>query len=198
MTDALPNQAATPFESEENLFHWNARIRMLFNPILWRSFLLVFGIPTVLLAAGLNVAFCSVENALLMALGLFTFFFVIWTITAIVVDLIGGFQAKYLITTKGIYFESGKAEKATADAAVVVGVLTGSTGAARAGLLARSEQSSFIDWMRVKKVTIRLSRRYIALRGAFGSKPIGLYCTEENFPKVLETVRAKCQGASLS
>jgi hypothetical protein len=198
MTDALPNQAATPLEPEENLFQWNARIRMLFNPILWRSFLLVFGIPTVLLAAGLSVAFGSVENALLMALGLFTFFFVIWIITAIVVDLIGGFQAKYLITTKGIYFESGKVEKATANAAVVVGALTGSSGAAGAGLLARSEQSSFIDWKRVKKVTVRPSSRVITVRGGFGSKPIGLYCTEENFHKVLETVRAKCQGASLS
>jgi hypothetical protein len=72
-----PNQAATRLESEEDLFQWNARIRMLFNPILWRSFLLVFGIPTVLLAAALSVAFGSVENALLMALGLFAFFFVI-------------------------------------------------------------------------------------------------------------------------
>lgn len=198
MTDALPNQAETPFESEQNLFHWNARIRMLFNPILWRSFLLVFGIPSVLLAAGLSVAFGSIKNALLMALGLFTFFFVIWIVVAIVIDLIGGFQAKYLITTKGVYFESGKAEKATADAAIVVGALTGSAGTAGAGLLARSEQSSFIDWKRVKKVTIRPSRRYIAVRGSFGSKPIGLYCTEENFPKVLETVRAKCKGASQS
>jgi hypothetical protein len=195
MTDPLPNKVASPLESEETLFQWNARIRMLFNPVLWRSFLFVFCIPILLLSAVLGVLSGSVEDAWLLALGGLIFFVALWILIAIVVDLMGGFQAKYLITNEGIYFKSGKAEKAVANTAVVVGALARSAGS---GLLARSEQSSFLDWKRVKKVKIRPSLRYIEVRGGFGSKPIGLYCTEENFPKVLETVRAKRPGASLS
>ena len=181
--------SATP-ESEEVLFKWDHSIKMLFNATLWKTFFAIFGIPLTLL--GLFIKFAGkVHNVLLPMLGIFAFFFVIWVITGIIIDLMGGFFATYVITSKGIYFASGKKERAIANAATLVGALAGSLGATGAGLLARSEQDASIEWAKVKKVKVSAGSRYIFIREGFGSKPIGLYCNKENFPQVLALVQSK-------
>ena len=130
--------------------------------------------------------------------GLFVFFAVIWAAVGAVFDIAGGFHASYTITSKGIYFSSGKTEKDIADAVTVLGILSGSAGRTGAGLLARSEQDAFIGWSEVRKVKIREGKCYIFVRKGFGSKPIGLYCTEENFRPVLQAIRSHSPSAHYS
>jgi hypothetical protein len=191
-----PNSKPAPaaaLEKEEVLFKWNHQIKMLFNATLWKTFFAIFGIPITLL--GLLIKFVGHAHHVLLAMaGIFAFFFVIWIIAGIIIDLMGGFYAKYVITSKGIYFASGKKERAIADAATVVGVLAGSLGATGTGLLARSEQDNSVEWEKIKKVKVRKSQRYIFIREGFGSKPIGLYCNKENFEPVLALVRSKFKG----
>lgn len=177
--------------NEENLFQWNSRIKMLGNPILWGNFLVVFGAPILVLGIVLGLV-GKIQEAILLAGGLFAFFAVIWFVTGMVIDLGGGFFASYRITSKGIYFASGKSEKAVADAVTAAGALAGSAGTAGAGLLARAEQSAFIEWGEIKKVKVRERSRHLFIRKEFGSKPIGLYCTEENFQKIRDLVQSKC------
>ena len=180
---------------EESLFSWKSRIKMLFNPILWRSFLFVFGISILLLGIFFVVISGNFRNTLLLMGGLFVFFAVIWAVVGVVFDLAGGFHASYVITSRGIYFSSGKAEKDIADAVAVIGILSGSAGRAGAGLLARSEQDAFIGWSEVRKVKVSEGKRYILVKKGFGSKPVGLYCTEDNFGPVLQTIRSKSPSA---
>ncbi len=184
---AAPAAAA---EKEEVLFQWDHQIKMLFNATLWKTFFAIFGIPLTLLGLFLKFA-VKVPTVFLPMAGIFAFFFVIWTITGIIIDLMGGFFARYVITDKGIYFASGKKERAIADVATVVGVLAGSLGATGAGLLARSEQDASVEWTKVKKVKVCAGSRYIFIREGFGSKPIGLYCNKENFDQVLALVQSK-------
>ena len=184
--------SATP-ESEEVLFKWDHSIKMLFNATLWKTFFAIFGIPITLLGLFLKFA-VKVPNVFLPMAGIFAFFFVIWIIAGVIIDLMGGFFAQYVITSRGIYFASGKKERAIANAATVVGVLAGSLGATGAGMLARSEQDASLEWSKVKKVKISTGSRYIFIREGFGSKPLGLYCTKDNFEKVLGLVRSHCQG----
>ncbi len=180
-------------ENEEKLLQWNIRIKMLFNPILWKNFLVVLGIPILLL--GLVFSFTGrFKETSYLAGGLFVFFGFIWFIVGVVIDLSGGFFASYLLTSKGIYFSSGKTEKSIADIAVIAGILTGSSSATGAGLLARAEQTSFIEWGQIKKLKVRRGSRYIFARKGFGSKPVGIYCTKENFEKVLSLIQSKCKG----
>lgn len=193
MADTNQKDPKAASGSEENLFQWNYQIKMLFNPTLWKTFFVIFGIPIALL--GLVLKFIAkIHPVLLPMAGIFVFFFVIWVITGIMMDLMGGFLASYRLTSKGIYFTSGKNEKNIADAVTVIGALTGKPGMAGAGLLARAEQSNFIDWAKVKKVKVRAGSRYIFIREGFGCKPVGLYCTKENFHQVLDIVRSHCQG----
>ena len=187
MENNPPSAAA---ENEEVLFRWDHKIKMLFNPVLWGSFVACFGIPAVLLGIGLTFT-GNMKVAVFLPAGLIVFFAVIWVLTGIVIDLGGGFFASFVISSKGIYFSSGPGAKAAANAATVIGVLAGSATGAGAGLLARSEQDAFLAWEKLKKVKVRKSIRYIFVRGGFGNKPIGLYCNKENFEQVLALVQSK-------
>ena len=53
-----------------------------------------------------------------------------------------------------------------------------------------AEQDAFLAWGDVRKVTISDRSRYLLIRAGFGSKPVGIYCTEENFSNVCAIVRA--------
>lgn len=188
----LAESSSAP-EDEEILFQWNHKIKMLLNPVLWGNFCACFGIPAVLLGIGFSFT-GNYKVAVLFPAGLIAFFAVIWVIVGIVMDLRGGFFASFVITSKGIHFSSGKTEKKIANAATVIGILAGSASAAGAGLLARSEQDAFVEWKNVKRVKVRKRLRYIFVREGFGNKPIGLYCTKENFPQVLALVQSKFKG----
>ncbi len=187
------NKRSEPTEVSENepiLFQWNHSIRMLFNPVLWGSFALCFGIPAILLGIGFSFT-GDLKVAVLFPAALLAFFVVIWVIVGIVIDLGGGFFSSFTITSKGIYFASGPAARKAADAVTITGVLTGSALRTGAGLLAREEQDSFIAWEEIKKVSVRKEMRYISVRSGFGIKPIGMYCNQENFEPVLKLVQSK-------
>jgi hypothetical protein len=163
---------------------------MLFSARLWRSFLLVFGIPVVLL--GIVVSFVSgVGDGTTVILGGVGLFGLLWAVVGAVIDVTGGFTASYLLTNMGVHFRLGKGARSAADAAVLVGTLARSAGGAGAGLLARSEQDAFIAWIDVRKVTVSERDRYIQVRAGLGSKPVGIYCNHENFPQVRDLLHAK-------
>jgi hypothetical protein len=187
------SKPAVAFENEAILFQWDHKIKMLFNPVLWGGFLAGFGIPALLLGIGMSFPAGVVQGFLFSGI-LLAFFFVIWVITGIVMDLAGGFSAHFLITDKGVYFASGKGSRGVANAATVLGALAGSASTTGAGLLARSEQDGAIEWKDVKKVKVRRGMRYIFIREGFGNKPIGLYCNKENFEPILALVQSKFKG----
>ncbi len=176
--------------NETILFQWDHQIKMLFNPVLWGNFLVGFGTPALLLGTAMSFPAGPAKGFLFSGI-LLAFFFVIWVITGIVMDLAGGFGAHFAITDQAIYFASGKGSKAAANVATVAGALAGSLSAAGAGLLARSEQDAYVEWAKVKKVKVRKGMRYIFIREGFGNKPIGLYCNKDNFEKILALVRSK-------
>jgi hypothetical protein len=184
-----PAPAAAP-EKEEVLFHWDHKIKMLFNPVLWGSFVACFGIPAILLGIGFSFT-GNMKAAVLLPAGLIVFFAVMWFLAGIVIDLGGGFAASFVITSRGIYFSSGSGAKKAADMATVIGALAGSASATGAGMLARAEQNTSVEWEKIKKVKVRKGMRYIFIREGFGNKPIGLYCNKGNFEQVLAYVQSK-------
>ncbi len=193
--DINTNLAVTSVK-EEVLFKWDHKIKMLFNPVLWGSFLACFGIPAILLGIGFSFT-GDLKVAVLFPAVLVAFFAVIWFIVGIVIDIGGGFSASFVITTRGIYFSSGPQAKKAADMAALIGALAGSAATAGVGMLARAEQDTSVEWGKIRKVKIRAAMHYIYVRGSFGNKPIGIYCMPDNFQKVLDMVRAKCPGAKV-
>lgn len=170
---------------------WSYRIRMLSSARLWKSFVYVFGIPVTLIAVvvALTVGTNTGMIALLAGLGAFAF---LWALVGAIIDISGGFTAAYVVTDRGVHFRLGKGSRGAADAAALAGLMAASPVATGAGLLARSEQDAFIAWSDVRKVTISERSRYVQIRAGFGSKPVGINCTEENFPAVCAVIRARC------
>src|SRR6185369_16535811 len=96
---------------EEILSSWTYPIKMLFSGRLWKTFLLVFGIPAA--ALGVFLMFIAgVTVGVLAFAGGVVFFALIWAIVGVVVDLAGGFEANYVVTNEGVYFRSGKKAQA--------------------------------------------------------------------------------------
>lgn len=180
-----------PTNDERLLLTWENRVRLLANPSLWSSMLLVLGIPAGLL--GLFFAFLSkrLDYLLIVPLGFIGVVFAIFFLVALVIDAFGGMRATFFLTSHGVRFISGKGVNAAASAAIFVDVLSGKPGLAGAGLLAESEQSLFIPWHEISAIRVKASRHYVQVRGNWGDKPIGLYCTSENFREVLDTLRVR-------
>ena len=180
---------STTASPEQLLITWEARIRVLTNPNIWSSMLLVLGIPSVLLGILLAIIAERPEFAILVPLGFMSIMFVIFVVVALVIDVFGGFKATFFLTTDGVRSVSGRGARAASAAAVVAGVLSGKTGTAGAGLMAASEQNVFIRWKDITKIKVKTGSRFILIKRAWGYKPIGLYCTPENFPQTMDILR---------
>jgi hypothetical protein len=170
------------------LLEWPARIFVLRNRSLWFGFLVGFAVPSILM--GLIFALLgTVEDGLLLGSGLLLLFLLISIIIGAVIDLCGGFRAVFRLTEEGVESLAGKATKHTAQLAGLSGLVAGSVGAIGAGLAAREETHVSIPWQEIRSLTVRESDHYIQVRGTRGSKPIGLYCTPQNYHKVLRVLQ---------
>ena len=179
----------SPDSPDRPLLSWETRIKLLTNGQLWSTLLMVFGLSSALL--GVLVGFITknpLYGAAAPAIGIGGFIAVYLPI-ALVIDLIGGFAVVFVLSEQGARSLSGKLAKNLTGAAVLTSLLAGKSGAMGAALMAESEQNVFIPWSAVTKVTVKPGRRYVELKREWGFKPIGLYCTRENYEQVLETVR---------
>lgn len=190
-------EESTPKESAEiHLLTWNSRIKVLFNPSAWRGVSLAFGVGAVLLAILFSAITQSMAGFYLGA-GLFAGFMVIFLIVACFIDLFGGFHARFTLTSLGVHSQSGKGAKAAADAAVLVGALSGNLSAMGAGKLARAEQDVFIPFESITKVRANTKRRSILIKGSWWDKPINLVCDENNFDEVIRILKVNCHSAMI-
>ena len=179
----------TAIPPEQLHLTWETRIRILTNPTVWTSMLLALGIPGVLLGIFVAVIAKRPEYALLVPLGLLSILFGIFIMVGLVIDLFGGFKAVFFLTSHGVRSVAGKGAKAASTAAALAGIFSGNPGLAGAGLLAESEQNVFIPWKDITKLKVKTWRRFIMVKREWGYKPIGLYCTPENFSQVMEIFR---------
>jgi hypothetical protein len=169
---------------------WEARIHLLNNPSIWKSLLLAFGLPSLLL--GILFAFIAQrpEFALLIPLVATGGLLFLFVLVGAVIDLFGGFKVIYVLSSTGVRSLSGRVAKATSATAVLAGLLSGNLTVAGAGFLAESEQNVFIPWSAVTAVKVKRGGRYLHIKREWGFKPIGMLCTPENSGQVLEIVRA--------
>lgn len=183
--------------TEQLWLTWETRVRVLFNPAVWGGMLVAFGSGACLLSILLLVVSKSLWGLIVPA-GVFAFLMGIFVVVALFIDLFGGFRTTFALTTHGVRSIAGKGAGRAADAAFWTGVLLGSAGAAGAGLLAKSERNVCIPYGEVTKVKFKPGRRYILVKGGFLQKPIGLYCTPENYDQAEAILRQECSGATIA
>lgn len=179
-------------EQETVLQTWDARVRVLTNPSAW------FGVSVSLgggaLVLGILFLFISKSpKGLLVAAAIFCGLMLLFVLIAGVIDLFGGFRVRFILTDQGVRSRTGAGAKAAAEAALVGGILTGSHAAIAVGTAARSEQDVFISWGEISRVKVSERRRYVLVKGSMLQKPVGLYCTADNFATVLGTLRERAK-----
>jgi hypothetical protein len=192
-----PARVAPEAPAEAALVAWDTRIHILNNPTLWSQILIAVGIPSLLL--GVLVAFVAEDAgfALMFPLIIMSVMLVIFALAGLIIDLLGGFRVRFLLTGEGVRSLSGGGARAASTAAVAAGLLAGSASVAGAGLLARSEQDVFIPWGAITRVRVNARRRIVTIRAGWLDKPIALYCTLDNFGEVMDVLRARA-GAVLA
>ena len=176
---------------ERLLMSWENRVKLLMNPTIWSSMLLVIGIPSGLLGLFFTLLTGQLEYLVFVPLACLGGLLAIFVLVALVIDAFGGMKATFYLTTHGVRFVSGKGASAAATAAFLAGLLAGKPGLTGTGLLAESEQHVFISWSDISTIQIKAARHYILIKRGWGDRPIGLYCTPENFRPVMDTLRAR-------
>ncbi|MGD0282214.1 MAG: hypothetical protein ABSB95_07620 [Dissulfurispiraceae bacterium] len=185
-------------KAEHLLCAWENQVKVLNNPLAWSGFIWAFGIACSFF--GILFGFIT-KNALtgLLVTGVsFAGFISLVFIIAMGIDLSGGLKTRFAITSKGIRSSRGKGSRAAADAAFWMGVATGNPTGVAAGMQAKREQDIWMSHSDVATVSIRSNKNIILVRGGFLQKPIGLYCTVENFKEVEEILRKNCSKAKFS
>lgn len=96
----------------------------------------------------------------------------------------GKYEAEFVLDDKGVLCRTqarqAKKNRVVNALTVVLGLLSGKTTVAGAGLLAQSRQEVFIRWSCVTKVNYKPRSHNILLRGGW-TEQIALFCTQENY-----------------
>jgi hypothetical protein len=158
---------------------------LFFSPIV--VFLLVIlltgGFSTVTIESlnpGLTYAFYLLSIFVLLTI------FITWLLFK------NGFLYTYIVNDKGFYQISDKRQKKVNRATIVLGLLGKSTSTTGAGLLAYSGEERFISWKDAKVIKINTKKRYIYIsRGRIAIGPIGMFCTPENFDKIISLIHER-------
>jgi hypothetical protein len=184
----MPEQQSSTGSEQSILAQWDFRIPILANPTVMRDLGLAFGLPIV----GMGIFIGAIARpiiGLVLTLAMGALFFFGLLIAHFVLG--GGYNAKFLVTSEGVWFLSGQKEQVLAAIVSAGGLMAGSLSTAGAGLLARMEKTVFIPWKDVSGVTINEKRRTIKVRRVSLMKPIMLYCTDGNFREVATIVQSK-------
>lgn len=172
----------------EDSLRWDCKIPLITNTILIRDSAFVFGGAILLLS--------SVLFLLTWDYNMFYLFFIVGAavfVLALVIMLVlqvalGGLDTTFYINTRGVGYNAGKSTKALDRLTLLGAASLGSMAGAGAGSMAVSEESNFLPWGDVRHITVHSRQRLITLRTKYLIFPVPLYCTPDNFNRVLGLV----------
>ncbi len=192
-----------PVNAEGSLV-WEVKIRLIGNRVIVRDALvllilcpgalfLLIGIPYGL-SEGL-VAMLTDIGPLVLISGLIFLILLVVTLVFLQVTSRGGLPAVFVVNREGVGFAAGSSTRVANRGALAGSLLLRSPGGTGAALLAKSSEQGFIRWDQVRYIRVYSRERFILVRPGWLINPVGLYCTEENFPEVLDLIRYYKPGA---
>ena len=170
----------------EDLLTWERKIPLITNPYL---VLQCIAIP---LGIGvfLGLVFWLITGAqdmLLLFVVLGGFLALVFLFVMLVLQIVtgGGLVTTFFISSEGVAHKAGRMTGTLNRAATAGSVLMGSMGGTGAGLLAMSQECNMLEWNNVRYITVYPSVRSLVFRSPMLISPVVLYCTEENFTRVI-------------
>jgi hypothetical protein len=177
-------------ETAEDILSWERKIPLITNPYLVIQCIAIpSGIGVVL-----GLVFWLVTGAqemLLMFVVLGGFLALVFLLVMLVLQVVtgGGLLTTFFISSEGVAHKAGSMTRTLDRAATAGSVLLGSMGGSGAGLLAMSQECNMLEWKDIRYVSVYPSVRSLVFRTPQLIGPVVLYCTEENFSRVLAMAR---------
>ena len=171
---------------------WRISVPIFRNPVILKQLSLAIGLPFGLLAFIL-VLISDNDSDVLYALGLIIVL-LLFTWLFIMAVYRGKYDVEFKLDEKGVLCRTQakqmKKNRIINTLTVVFGLFFGKLTVSGAGILAQSRQVVSIRWNCVRKVTYMPRSRIILLRGGW-MEQIALFCTEDNYQQIEQTVKAK-------
>jgi hypothetical protein len=186
MTSPSEGMVKTP----ENALAWSRVVPLITNSVVVKDLFLVLFIPAVL--AGILFAIILGDAMMFLlflaiAAGIFVLGMVIMTVLQLGAK--GGLTTFFYISDEGVAYKAGKGTEILNRVSTVGSLAMGSAAGTGSGLLAISGEANALCWENIRYITIRTGLKMVVLRSPYLISPIALYCTEENFPVVVEMIR---------
>jgi hypothetical protein len=169
---------------------WSRVVPLITNPVVVKDLFLVLFIPAVFAGILLSVITRDASFLLLflaIAAGILILGLVIMAVLQLGTK--GGLNTFFYISDEGVAFKAGKETKVLNRVSTIGSLAMGSAGGTGSGLLAISEEANTLFWENIRYITIRTGMKMIVFRSPYLISPIALYCTDENFPVVVEMTR---------
>lgn len=174
----------------EEILTWERRIPLITNPYLVLQCIAIpLGIGLVLgMIFGLIT---GTMDMLLLFLALGGFMALVFLLVTAVLHIVtgGGLLTTFFIGPQGVAYQAGSTTTSLNRAATAGSVLAGSMGGTGAGILAMAQESNTLDWASIRYISVYPSLRSLVFRTPLLIGPVVLYCTEENYPRVLAMAR---------
>jgi hypothetical protein len=169
---------------------WSRKVPLISNPVLIKDLFFALLIAAVVFGSILWII-TGEPGIFFLFFAVFFGLFVLFLIVALVLQLItkGGLKTEFYVGSDGAAHRAGRGTQAIDRAAIAGSIIAGSAVAAGAGLIAFSQEANSLRWEDVRHIGVHHGTRLIVLRSRYLINPVALYCTEENFEKVLEAVR---------
>jgi len=173
-----------------DLLSWERKIPLITNPYLV--------IQCIAVPSGIGVVLglifwliTSAQDMLLMFVVLGGFLALVFLLVMLVLQIVtgGGLLTPFFISSEGVAYQAGSTTSSLNRAATAGSVLLGSMGGAGAGLLAMSQECTMLEWKDIRYISVYLSVRSLVFRSPLLISPVVLYCTEENFSRVVAMAR---------
>jgi hypothetical protein len=196
-TQKFCNQCGHPQFGDIPEITWTGKAKLTNNPQMYRAYLIMLGIAFViglLLSLATGNFFMLIMFLIIMAalIGLFL-------LASILTDWVsdGGTVIQGIVNAEGVAHQVGEGTRTLNRGYLLFGILS-VLGGGRGGLttlggslLATSQESNSISWNDVTSVKVYPRNRLIILRDMTIINGVALYCTEDNFDRVLDVIRKR-------
>lgn len=178
-------------ETPDGIISWSRKIPLITNPWLVLQCLFIpLGIGIVM-GVFLSLITGGEWDLLVLMLILGAGLGVLMLIILLVLQVItgGGLETEFFISDEGVAHKAGRTTRTLDRVSTGGSAVLGSMSGTGAGLLAMSQENNVLAWEDVRYISVYRSVRSIVFRSKYLISPVVLYCTDENFPRILAMVR---------
>jgi hypothetical protein len=188
VTTGRSGDAATAAGSPE-LLTWDRKIPLITNPwLILQCIAIPLGIAIVFgtLFSLITESWEMLVLFLVLGGGLAGLMLIILLVLQIVTG--GGLLTTFFISDEGVAYRAGSVTRTIDRVAGGGSAVLGSLSGTGTGMLAISQEENMLSWQDVRYISLYPGVRSLVLRSKYLISPVVLYCTEENWSRILSMV----------